>query len=93
MPQTLTDHWKEYLGDDINSCMQKLHTIGNLTLVHNNPVLSNLSFQEKIQIMNNMNLMYLNNNIINAEKWGLEAINNRAGDLFTSALRLWPSCE
>ncbi|MCP8340940.1 HNH endonuclease family protein, partial [Clostridioides difficile] len=48
MPQTLTNKWKESLGDNYKEIHDKyLHTIGNLTLTGYNSKLSNKTFEEK----------------------------------------------
>jgi len=48
MPQTLTEDWQTYLGEDWEVTHElMLHTIGNLTLTKYNSELSNLDFESK----------------------------------------------
>src|SRR6185312_592613 len=48
MPQTLTEDWKDALGENWEITHQTwLHTVGNLTLTGYNPELSNADYARK----------------------------------------------
>ena len=52
MPQTLTQYWKNQLGEDAEATHELLlHTIGNLTLTAYNPELSNSTWEKKKEIL------------------------------------------
>ena len=65
LPQTLTNDWKKILSpDDISQAetIQKdlVHLLGNLTLTPYNSGLGNRSFENKVNYMDNTNLVGLN---------------------------------
>lgn len=89
MPQTLTDWWKQHLGDDFEATHElMLHTIGNLTLTGYNPELSNADFSYKRQLFKDSHLS-LNKWFIDQEKWDEETIRSRAEALAEVALSIW----
>ncbi len=77
MPQTLTNKWKESLGDNYKEIHDKyLHTIGNLTLTGYNSKLSNKTFEEKKEMEDGFkdSRLYLNKYISSIDKWNEEEI-------------------
>jgi len=89
MPQTLTDWWKEHLGDDWESTYKEyLNNIGNLTLSGVNSENSNHSFPEKKKNFQESNLK-LNKWIIKENEWNEKTIQKRARDLAEMALDVW----
>lgn len=89
MPQTLTDWWKQHLGDDYEATHELLlHTIGNLTLTGYNPELSNADFSRKREIFKDSHLD-LNNWFRDRKEWNEEAIRARAETLAERALSIW----
>jgi len=90
MPQTLTDWWKEHLGNEFEATHELfLHTVGNLTLTAYNSELSNADFSYKRQIFKDSHLD-LNNWFQGLEEWNEAAIKSRAETLAELALSVWP---
>ncbi|GAA3656562.1 GmrSD restriction endonuclease domain-containing protein [Asaccharospora irregularis] len=92
MPQTLTNKWKESLGENYKEIHNKyLHTIGNLTLTGYNSKLSNKTFEEKKEMESGFkdSRLYLNKYISAIEKWSEEEIKNRTKILLNRALEIW----
>ena len=101
MPQTLTQQWKEELGEDWeNIHATYLHTFANLTLTGYNTSYSNHSFKEKkegyydrkgnrIDGFDN-SAFRLSNYIKHCSKWTLEEILERQQILLKNFLELWP---
>lgn len=83
MPQNdfLNKNWKEMLGSDWNIIHTTyLHTLGNLTLTGYNSELSDKSFNEKKDLLNNANtkIVVLNKDVLNQGVWNEKAILLRA---------------
>ena len=93
MPQTLTDDWREELGENWNEVHTKyLHTVGNLTLTGYNADLSNKTLIEK-QLAEGGFLdspLRLNQSLRQVERWDEKAIVNRAEMLVARACEIWP---
>lgn len=90
MPNTMTEDWKEELGENWEGVHQKhLNTIGNLTLTGQNSKLSNRPFKEKKEILRDSPLS-LNRDIAQIERWDETTMRNRANDLSEKALKIWP---
>ncbi|MFQ4257372.1 DUF262 domain-containing protein, partial [Clostridioides difficile] len=92
MPQTLTNKWKESLGDNYKEIHDKyLHTIGNLTLTGYNSKLSNKTFEEKKEMEDGFkdSRLYLNKYISSIDKWNEEEIKNRTKILLDRAVEIW----
>ncbi len=90
MPRTLTDWWREHLGDgweDIHEAW--LDTVGNLTLTGYNPELSNSDFRKKKAILNASHVE-LNRHFADMVVWDGDAILRRGSALAERALRVWP---
>jgi uncharacterized protein with ParB-like and HNH nuclease domain len=90
MPQTITDWWRQELGDDWEVTHQTwLDTIGNLTLTGYNPELSNADFLTKKAILQRSHIE-LNRYFTSVEKWEEKAIDRRGEELAKLALSIWP---
>ena len=90
MPQTLSDWWVDYLGDDAFSIHDIwLHTIGNLTLTAYNSDLSNKSYIQKRSYLSQSHLE-LNKYFTSAGEWEKLDIEKRAEQLSKRALNIWP---
>lgn len=93
MPQTLTDEWKEVLGDSWELVHTKyIDTPGNLTLSAYNSDYSNLSFQKKKNMPEKgfiHSKLQLNAYLKKLDKWDEEEIVKRAEALFERALQIW----
>ena len=93
MPQTLSDYWREELGNDWKRVHETyLHTIGNLTLTKYNSEMSNKSFPEKRGMHGGFRESgsRLNSFLCNQEHWREEQITQRSEELTNIALQIWP---
>ncbi|WP_321422671.1 DUF262 domain-containing protein [uncultured Methanobacterium sp.] len=92
MPQTLTNDWKNDLGENWELLHKKyLETIGNLTLTGYNPEYSNRTFKEKNTMENGFKEsgLRLNAYLSTFDTWNKEGITKRANYLLRIALELW----
>jgi uncharacterized protein with ParB-like and HNH nuclease domain len=88
MPQTLTDWWKEHLGEDWEQVHERyLHTIGNLTLTGYNAPLSNLSFDEKRRIYADSHVEMTKG--LSTQNWTEAEIKARIEDIYEKAILIW----
>ena len=91
MPQTLTDAWRNVLGENAERDHQQLlHTLGNLTLTGYNSELSNSPFNEKQKHYADSNVT-LNAELATAPVWDAAAIRTRGKQLAQLILDRWPS--
>lgn len=89
MPQSLTDWWKEHLGEDWQITHELLlHTLGNLTLTGYNSELSNADFLKKRTHFQDSNLE-LNKYFDDKQAWRQEDIEARGEYLADIALTIW----
>ena len=90
MPQTVTDWWKEHLGEDWASTHDYwLHTVGNLTLTGYNPDLSNSDYPSKRAILKKSHVE-LSRHFADVERWDETAIGQRGESLADRAIAIWP---
>ena len=94
MPQTLTNNWKEEIGDNYENIHEKyLNTIGNLTLLqsNDNSEIRNIDFLKKKKFFNEKSNYYLNEYFKNdnLKKWNKDEIEKRAKNLIEEALQIW----
>ena len=93
MPQTLTDAWKQDLGNSYQYDHEVLlNKIGNLTLTGRNSELGNRPFKEKRDMLNEgfrYSPLYLNRSLADAETWNQLTINARANELAEKACEIW----
>ena len=93
MPQTLTDAWKQELGNSYQYDHEVfLNKIGNLTLTGRNSELGNRPFKEKRDMLNEgfrYSPLYLNRSLADAETWNQLTINARANELAEKACEIW----
>lgn len=92
MPQTLTNSWKESLGDNYQEVYDKyINTIGNLTLTGYNSKYSNKPFVEKRDMEKGFkeSRLRLNKYLVNIEKWREEEIIKRCEELYNLSLNIW----
>ena len=93
MPQTLSDKWKEALGEEWERIHQQyLHTMANLTLTGYNSQYSNLTFIEKRDMEKGFNdsAFRLNNDVKSCSQWTEAEMKQRQHDLLDVFMRLWP---
>lgn len=89
MPQTVTDWWKDHLGENWDITHQLLvHSLGNLTLTAYNTELSNATFLVKQKEFQKSHLE-LNKYFQNKESWRREDIEARGEYLADIILQIW----
>lgn len=89
MPQTLSESWKEQVGQDYAEVHERyLHTIGNLTFSGYNTEMGNEPFEHKKRILKQSHFE-LNRDIVKADTWTEAQIRARASDLADRALTIW----
>jgi uncharacterized protein with ParB-like and HNH nuclease domain len=92
LPQTLTDTWKEVLGDNPQEKQKQWgDTLGNLTMVTDgsNSSMSNKEFTEKLEYLKCSNLA-INSYFKDKNSWNISDIQERAEYLANLALKIWP---
>jgi len=93
MPQTLSDKWKNSLGEEWERISQQyLHTMANLTLTGYNSQYSNLTFLEKRNMDKGFkdSAFRLNNYVKSCEQWTEKELKQRQQDLYEVFMKLWP---
>ena len=93
MPQTLSDKWKDALGEEWERIHQQyLHTMANLTLTGYNSQYSNLTFMDKRDMEKGFNdsAFRLNNYVKSCSQWTETEMKQRQHDLLEVFMRLWP---
>ncbi|RHB42004.1 DUF262 domain-containing protein [Enterocloster aldenensis] len=76
MPQTLSSEWRYIKAEDHE---KYLHVLGNLSVTGYNSELSNKSFSEKVElIQENSKAVILNKDIVDKTKWDIPEIKNRS---------------
>lgn len=93
MPQTLSDKWKDALGEEWERIHQQyLHTMANLTLTGYNSQYSNLTFMEKRDMEKGFNdsAFRLNNYVKSCCQWTETEMKQRQHELLDVFMRLWP---
>ena len=89
MPQTLTEYWQNYLGEDWEITHELLlHTLGNLTLTAYNPELSNDDFENKRRRLTESHLE-INKYFKDKCSWKKEDIEKRSVHLAEIVLNIW----
>lgn len=93
MPQTLSDEWREQLGDDTDRHKQWVHRLGNLTLTGYNPEMSNKPFPEKRNMPGGYKAsrLRMNQAIAEHDSWGPEEIEARGRVLADAAVKAFPA--
>ena len=100
MPQTLSQEWREELGQDFTEEDYKkwIHNIGNLTLTAYNTEYSNRKFIEKrdgVPSLPDMkgfkdSCVAMNKEISNCEHWTFKEIADRCRNIAQQATKIWP---
>lgn len=92
MPQTLSDEWREDLGENADDIYNKyLHTIGNLTLSGYNTEYRNYRFLKKRDMENGYRQtpIRISRSLANIEEWNEPQIVNRAKELIGIIMNIW----
>lgn len=97
MPRTATPAWHDELAPDLlpgetfEAVHEALeHTLGNLTLTGYNSALSNSAFSVKRSLLTSSGLR-MNQEIAAVDRWGRQAILDRAERLADRVTKLWPA--
>lgn len=94
MPQTLSNEWKEYLGEEANdlSLTTIRNSLGNLCLLSQaaNSSEGQMLFEDKKKNPALSDVSALNKDLKARDvKWNISAINQRSEDLAEKALEIW----
>ena len=93
MPQTLSDHWKDALGENWERIYKsKLHTLGNITLTGYNSEMQNKPFLDKLNNSKGFlnSPFILNESVRNKTTWGENEITEREAELTKKAVEIFP---
>lgn len=93
IPQTLNDHWKDYLGVEAEDPNLKtiINTIGNL-LLNSRPANSTFgqkSFDDKLQLYTSISALSRELKAAKIARWNISNINKRSKELAEVALSIW----
>ncbi len=93
MPQAWERNWPEPADGDFNARFQRIHSLGNLTLVTRqlNTSVSNGSWESKSQALNRYGVLLLNSTLseYQCDGWSDEAILKRTDALTDIVLQIW----
>jgi len=95
MPQKPTEEWLEELDADMETYLDNLHRLGNLTLAtkSDNSKMRNLMWEYKNAILKDTAHLTLNMEIIPIAKWNLARIEERTKSLIERICDLYPYPE
>lgn len=90
MPQTLSDDWRQALGEEVEQHQLYLNRWGNLTLLGGklNIGASNLPFEQK-KAQYRQSKIVMAKELADCPQWGLDAIDERQGKLAVIAEKIW----
>lgn len=89
MPQTLSDSWIDYLGDDdANKHLEYLHRLGNLALTDYNSDMSNKDYDSKKKWFLSAKYAYTTD-LCKVDRWSIANIIKRGEILATACLEIW----
>ncbi len=78
-PKTPAQEWRDRVGDYFTFEQDCIDNFGNLTLSGQNQKLSNKSYEEKIELMEQYSSLHLNDYFINnTHSWGIEEVRKRS---------------
>lgn len=95
MPQTPTEEWLEELDTDMETYLENLHRLGNLTLAakKDNSKMGNLMWDYKNEVLKETAHLKLNMELIKIDKWDIEKIDRRTKDLIEKICKIYPYPE
>ncbi|MCM1327427.1 MAG: DUF262 domain-containing HNH endonuclease family protein [Bacteroidales bacterium] len=95
MPQTPTEEWLEELDTDVETYLENLHRLGNLTLAarKDNSKMSNLMWDYKNEVLKETAHLKLNLELMSIEKWDLAQIDRRTRELIEQICEIYPYPE
>lgn len=95
MPQTPTEEWLEELDTDMETYLENLHRMGNLTLAakKDNSKMGNLMWGYKNEVLKETAHLKLNLELMEIDKWNLEKIESRTKGLIEKICGIYPYPE
>ena len=92
MPQTPIEEWLEELDTDMETYLENLHRLGNLTLAakKDNSKMSNLMWGYKNEVLKGTAHLKLNLELMEIDKWDMERIDDRTRKLIKKICDLYP---
>lgn len=95
MPQTPTEEWLEELDTDMETYLENLHRLGNLTLAakKDNSKMGNLMWDYKNEVLKETGHLTLNLELMKIEKWDMNRINDRTEQLIKRICEIYPYPE
>ena len=95
MPQTPTEEWLEELDTDMETYLENLHRIGNLTLAakKDNSKMSNLMWDYKNEVLKETAHLKLNLELMEIDKWDMAKIDIRTKKLIDKICAIYPYPE
>lgn len=95
MPQTPTAEWYSELGVDKEEYQRNVNRLGNLTLASkiDNSKMQNKVWQYKNEILSKTAHLVINQEILENDRWDIEAIDERTKSLIKSINKLFPYPE
>ena len=95
MPQTPTEEWLEELDTDMETYLENLHRLGNLTLAakKDNSKMGNLMWDYKNEVLKETAHLKLNLELMEIDKWDMERIDVRTKELIEKICAIYPYPE
>ncbi len=95
MPQTPTEEWLEELDTDMETYLENLHRLGNLTLAakKDNSKMGNLMWDYKNEVLKETAHLKLNLELMEIDKWDMKRIDSRTKDLIEKICLIYPYPE
>ena len=92
MPQTPTEEWLEELDTDMETYLENLHRLGNLTLAakKDNSKMSNLMWGYKNEVLKETAHLKLNLELMKIDKWDMAKIDIRTKELIEKICTIYP---
>lgn len=92
MPQTPTEEWLEELDTDMETYLENLHRLGNLTLAakKDNSKMSNLMWGYKNEVLKETAHLKLNLALMEIDKWDMAKIDIRTKELIEKICTIYP---
>lgn len=95
MPQTPTEEWLEELDTDMETYLESLHKLGNLTLAakKDNSKMGNLMWDYKNEVLKETAHLKLNLELMEIDKWDMGKIEIRTKELIKKICEIYPYPE
>ena len=95
MPQTPTEEWLEELDTDMETYVENLHRLGNLTLAakKDNSKMGNLMWDYKNEVLKETAHLKLNLELMQIDKWDMARIESRTKELVEKICVIYPYPE